>query len=48
MKVTVLVVDDEPIARAGLKAMLFGFDWIEVVFTMAAPGFRWGTAAWQR
>ena len=31
MKVTVLVVDDEPIARAGLKAMLSGFDWIEVV-----------------
>jgi two-component system LytT family response regulator len=31
VKVTVLVVDDEPIARAGLKAMLSGFDWIEVV-----------------
>ena len=31
MKVTVLVVDDEPIARAGLKAALSGFDWIEVV-----------------
>ena len=31
MKVTVLVVDDEPIARAGLKAMLSGFEWIEVV-----------------
>ena len=31
MKVTVLVVDDEPIARAGLKAVLSGFDWIEVV-----------------
>jgi two-component system LytT family response regulator len=31
MKVTVLVVDDEPIARAGLKGMLTAFDWIEVV-----------------
>jgi two-component system, LytTR family, response regulator len=31
VKVTVLVVDDEPIARAGLKAVLSGFDWIEVV-----------------
>lgn len=31
MKVTVLVVDDEPIARAGLRAMLAAFDWIEVV-----------------
>jgi len=31
VKVTVLVVDDEPIARAGLKAALSGFDWIEVV-----------------
>jgi two-component system, LytTR family, response regulator len=31
MKVTVLVVDDEPIARAGLRAMLSSFDWIEVI-----------------
>ena len=31
MKVTVLVVDDEPIARAGLKGMLSAFDWIEVI-----------------
>ena len=31
MNVTVLVVDDEPIARAGLKAMLSGFNWIDVV-----------------
>ena len=31
MKVTALVVDDEPIARAGLKGMLTTFDWIEVV-----------------
>jgi two-component system LytT family response regulator len=31
MKVTALVVDDEPIARAGLKAMLAAFDWIEVI-----------------
>lgn len=26
-----MVVDDEPIARAGLRAMLAAFDWIEVV-----------------
>jgi two-component system LytT family response regulator len=31
VKVTVLVVDDEPIARAGLKAMLAPFDWVEVI-----------------
>jgi two-component system LytT family response regulator len=31
VKVTVLVVDDEPIARAGLKAKLSAFDWIEVI-----------------
>jgi two-component system LytT family response regulator len=31
MKVTVLVVDDEPIARAGLKGMLSAFDWIQVI-----------------
>ena len=31
MKVTVLVVDDEPIARAGLKGMLSAFDWIDVI-----------------
>lgn len=31
MKVTALVVDDEPIARAGLKSMLGAFDWIEVI-----------------
>jgi two-component system LytT family response regulator len=31
LKVTALVVDDEPIARAGLKGMLSAFDWIEVV-----------------
>ena len=31
MKVTALVVDDEPIARAGLKAMLSSFDWIDVI-----------------
>ena len=31
MKVSVLVVDDEPIARAGLKGMLAAFDWLEVV-----------------
>jgi two-component system LytT family response regulator len=31
MKVTVLVVDDEPIARAGLKGMLSAFDWIDII-----------------
>ncbi|MET0399324.1 MAG: LytTR family DNA-binding domain-containing protein [Longimicrobiaceae bacterium] len=31
MKVRTLVVDDEPVARAGLRAMLAAFDWVEVV-----------------
>ncbi len=31
MKVTAFVVDDEPVARAGLRAMLRAFPWIEVV-----------------
>lgn len=31
MKVRTLVVDDEPVARAGLRALLSAFDWIEVV-----------------
>jgi two-component system LytT family response regulator len=31
MKVTALIVDDEPIARAGLRAMLGAFDWVSVV-----------------
>jgi two-component system LytT family response regulator len=31
VKVTAFVVDDEPVARAGLRAMLRAFDWIEVV-----------------
>lgn len=31
MKVTAVVVDDEPVARAGLKAMLTAFDWVEVI-----------------
>jgi two-component system LytT family response regulator len=31
VKVTTFVVDDEPIARAGLRAMLRAFDWIEVI-----------------
>ena len=31
MKVTAFVVDDEPVARAGLRAMLGTFDWVEVV-----------------
>jgi two-component system LytT family response regulator len=31
MKVTTLVVDDEPVARAGLRAMLTAFHWVTVV-----------------
>src|SRR5215212_12206364 len=31
VKVRTLVVDDEPLARAGLRAMLTAFDWVEVV-----------------
>lgn len=31
MKVRTMVVDDEPVARAGLRAMLTAFDWVEVV-----------------
>jgi two-component system LytT family response regulator len=31
VKVTTLVVDDEPVARAGLKGMLAAFDWLEVI-----------------
>ena len=31
MKVRTLVADDEPVARAGLRAMLTAFDWVEVV-----------------
>ena len=31
MKVRTVVVDDEPVARAGLRAMLTAFDWVEVV-----------------
>ena len=31
MKVRTLVVDDEPLARAGLRAMLTAFEWVEVV-----------------
>ena len=31
MKVTAFVADDEPVARAGLRAMLRAFDWVEVV-----------------
>jgi two-component system, LytTR family, response regulator len=31
MRVSALVVDDEPVARAGLKSMLSAFDWIEVI-----------------
>ncbi len=31
MKVSAFVADDEPVARAGLRAMLGAFDWVEVV-----------------
>lgn len=31
MKVRVLVVDDEPVARAGLRSMLAAHDWVEVI-----------------
>ena len=31
MKVGAFVVDDEPVARAGLRAMLRAFDWVDVV-----------------
>jgi two-component system, LytTR family, response regulator len=31
VKVTAFVADDEPVARAGLRAMLAAFDWVEVV-----------------
>jgi two-component system LytT family response regulator len=31
MKVRTLVVDDEPVARAGLRGMLSAFDWVEVI-----------------
>jgi len=31
VKVRTLVVDDEPLAREGLRAMLTAFDWIEVI-----------------
>jgi two-component system LytT family response regulator len=31
VKVTAFVVDDEPVARAGLRAMLRAFDWVDVV-----------------
>ncbi|HUQ98062.1 MAG TPA: LytTR family DNA-binding domain-containing protein [Gemmatimonadaceae bacterium] len=31
MRVRTLVVDDEPVARAGLRAMLTAFEWVEVV-----------------
>ena len=31
MKVTTFVADDEPVARAGLRAMLTAFDWVQVV-----------------
>lgn len=31
MKVRTLIVDDEPVARQGLRAMLAAFDWVETV-----------------
>jgi two-component system LytT family response regulator len=38
MKVTTLIVDDEPVARAGLRAMLGAFDWVSVVGEAADGG----------
>ena len=38
MKVQTLVVDDEPLARAGLRAMLAAFEWIEVAGEAADGG----------
>ena len=35
MKVTALIADDEPHARAGLRAMLGAFDWVAVVGEVA-------------
>jgi two-component system LytT family response regulator len=31
VKVTAFIVDDEPVARRGLRAMLAAFEWIEVI-----------------
>jgi DNA-binding NarL/FixJ family response regulator len=31
MKVTTLIVDDEPVAHAGLRAMPGAFDWVSAV-----------------
>jgi two-component system LytT family response regulator len=31
VKVSALIVDDEPVARRGLRAMLNAFDWMEVI-----------------
>lgn len=31
MKITTFIADDEPVARAGLRAMLSAFDWVEIV-----------------
>lgn len=31
MKVRTFVVDDEPVARAGLRRMLLSFEWVEVI-----------------
>jgi two-component system LytT family response regulator len=31
VKATAFLVDDEPVARAGLRAMLAAFDWVEVI-----------------
>lgn len=31
MKVTTLIVDDEPVARAGLREMLRAIEWVEVI-----------------
>jgi two-component system LytT family response regulator len=36
LKVSVLIADDEPVARAGLRHMLAGFEWVTVVGEVAS------------
>lgn len=38
MKISIFLADDEPIARAGLRAMLSAFDWVTVVGEAADGG----------
>jgi len=39
MKITTVLADDEPVARAGLRAMLAAFDWVTIIGE-AADGVR--------